>query len=615
MTRADPPATRGESSITLVVQRMTRSRGIAIAVLVGLGLSAGLAGTWLVAGRTRVVARADQATAAAEPARGWTTGYLIVPERAAEPSRPSPLELRLRVFARAIAQARASTDPPLVAFGAEALTAEIDQALVRVVDRADVSVHVRDLDSSRILFDYHGDALLNPASNNKLLTGAAALDLLGSDYVFETRLVVVGDALYMIGEGDPTLDGDSLRRLASEVAERVPIASLTKIVVDDSAFSPKLFAPGYPIDATDEAYVAPSGALSLAFNSIEITVYPLGKRETGVAFEPASTHVVLDNAAQVGRGRLTIHSIRDGSGPPSDRARTRIAITGKLGRRSVSVRRRVYDPGAFTGGALAFALAEASHREPLPVEFGVLPAVEREPGVELDESTPSLPRRLGRTVQGVDIELVALRRSAPLIEVVGHMLTWSNNSIAEQLVRTLGWRMTGAPGDWTEGCEVVRSYWQAIGQDPNALIYENGAGLSRVGRVTTRGLVDLLALTYRTQTRGASLIDALPVAGSMGTLRGRLRRSGQRVRAKTGTMAGVSGLTGVITSDTGEPMVAFSILINVRESGRMVADSRRKIEDSIVMAVLGHIDNWEAVRGELILDLEPLDISAVEQPD
>ena len=98
----------------------------------------------------------------------WSTGYVIVPESPPPPSPTSRLERRLGAFGRAVERVRAGIEPPRAAFGAEALTAEIERSLVRVSNRAEVSVHVRDLESSRILFDYHGDALLNPASNNKL---------------------------------------------------------------------------------------------------------------------------------------------------------------------------------------------------------------------------------------------------------------------------------------------------------------------------------------------------------------------------------------------------------------------------------------------------------------
>jgi D-alanyl-D-alanine carboxypeptidase/D-alanyl-D-alanine-endopeptidase (penicillin-binding protein 4) len=597
-----------EGSILLDLRAAHRTRAWVLAGLIALLVGGAATLAWLLAHpHVPGTLALHEASDAGEDHLRFA-GYHVVPERARAPSPPSPLELRLRSFAEAVEQARARLDPPLVAFGAEALTEEIERVIAQVDSKAEVSVHVRDLDSSRILFDYQGDLLLNPASNTKLLTGAAALDLLGPDFTYETAVLRVGRRLYLVGSGDPTIDGDRLRTLARSVARVVELADIDAIVFDESAFSPRSFGPGFAPEWTDEGYMAPSGALSLAFNTVEITAYAIGTKDIGVALEPPSTNLRVERV-EPQRRRLVIRALADPLRPP-DQPGTLIRVEGGAGVRVATTRRRVLAPGPFAAGAFAAALAERSGRDALPVEPGVAPL--RLPAA-LGEG--ELPRTLGTTREGEAVELVGLLRSPPLLDIVATMLAWSNNHIAEQLVRTLAARMTGKPGDWQDGCEVVRSYWQTIGEEPEQLVYVNGSGLTHDGRVSTRGLVDMLTVVHHAQTPGESLIDVLPVAGSQGTLRGRLRRSGKRVRAKTGTMTGVSGLTGVITSDEGEPIVAFSIIINVRGTTRMAAERRRTIEDRIVMAVLGHIDGWEAVRGELILDLEPLDVRAGDSGD
>lgn len=561
---------------------------------------------------------------ALEPAP-WVSALVVIPNEPPPPPPIDKLEARLAALARRVEAVSARVEPPLVAFGAEALRVDLEHSIARLDKRAQVSVHVRDLESGQVLFDYFGSALLNPASNHKLLTSSAALELLGSGYVFETRVLLVGDSLILVGEGDPTLDADALRVLATEVAERVAVATITEIVVDDSAFSPRLFGPGYSEQGSGVAHEAPSGALSLNFNTVEVTVYPVGNK-LAVRLEPDSTHVIVDNRARIATGPSTLDVRSQGSGPPRESVRTRIEITGTLARGSqgYQVRRRVADPGMFTGGAFALMLAEASQSERLPVRLATAPQVDldvlEEHGdgealafpIVLDPIDPVEPSDLLEPLAPFDpsdeVLLVAHRRSPPLLDIVSGVLAYSNNFTAEQILRTLGWRMTGDPGDWDNGSEVVRGYWVALGNDPDALIFENGSGLSVLGRVTTSGLVDLMAIASRTQSAGATLLDALPVAGEPGTLRTRLRRSGKRVRAKTGTLDGVSGLTGVITTEAGVPQVAFSILINVYEVGSVRADTRRKLEDRIVMDVLEHIDGWAATRGTLILDLEPLPV-------
>jgi D-alanyl-D-alanine carboxypeptidase/D-alanyl-D-alanine-endopeptidase (penicillin-binding protein 4) len=575
-------------------------------VLVGMG---GVQWTWGEPYRPRVV------EVAAEP-EPWITALVLIPNQPPPPPPIDKLEARLAAFARRVEAVSVGVSPPLVAFGAEALRADVEQAIARIDDRAQVSVHVRDLESERVLFDYYGSALLNPASNNKLLTSSAALELLGSDYVFETRVLLAGESLILVGEGDPTLDADALQVLAVEVSERVPVATITEIVVDDSAFSPQLFGPGYSEQGWGASHEAPSGALSLNFNTVEITVYPVG-RKVAVRLEPESAHVIVENHARLGAGpsAIEVQSSRvEGDALRREAALTKIEITGTLARgsRGYKVRRRVADPGVFTGGAFALMLAEASQSERLPVRIGTAPKVDLDVIEDQgDGEAQALPIVLER-VDGHDVLLVARRVSPPLLEIVGSVLAYSNNFAAEQLLRTLGWRMSGDPGDWVNGSEAVRGYWAALGNDPAALVFENGSGLSQMGRVTTAGLVDLMAVAARTQAQGEGLLDTLPVAGSEGTLRTRLRRSGKRVRAKTGTLDGVSGLTGVITTEAGVPQVAFSILINCREDSHVGAPARRKIEDRIVMSVLEHIDGWAATRGTLILDLEPLPVTPTE---
>ena len=560
---------------------------------------------------------------ASEP-EPWIAGLVLIPNELPPPPPIDKLEARLAALARRVEAASANVEPPMVAFEVETLRGEIEHAIARIGDRAQVSVHVRDLESDRVLFDYYGDTLLNPASNHKLLTSSAALELLGSDYVFETNVLLVGESLILVGEGDPTLDADGLRALATEVAERIPVATLTEIVVDDSAFSPRSFGPGYSEQGWGASYEAPSGALSLNFNTVEITVYPVG-RTAAIKLEPDSTHLLVDNKAHAGSAsKLDILATRGASVVVGDAAQavprescvTRIEIAGTVARgsRGYKVRRRVVDPGMFAGGAFALMLAEASQSTRLPVRVGMAPVDVDELDVFDDESegeAATFPIVLEPS-EGRSTLLVARRTSPPLLEVVHGVLAYSNNFAAEQILRTLGWRMTGDPGDWENGSEVVRGYWVALGNDPGALVFENGSGLSATGRVTTSGLVDLMAVATRTQTAGASLIDALPVAGTEGTLRTRLRRSGKRVRAKTGTLDGVSGLSGVITSEAGVAQVAFSILINVHQDDRIAADTRRKVEDRIVMDVLERIDGWAATRNTLILDLEPLPVTPGE---
>ena len=503
------------------------------------------------------------------PVTPWR--YRVIPEVDPDPDPGSLLERRLAAVAAAVeTQIRSGLRPAgLVEFDVEGLAASLEQQLARLEDQAQVSVHVRDLESQHVLFDYYGDTPLNPASNQKLLTSSVALDLLGPDYVFTTEVARDGKDLVLIGRGDPMLDHHDLRDLANLVAEQVDLAEFERLVVDDTAFGSRL-APGYSDEGPGYAWQARSGALSLDFNSVEVTVYPVsGSRAPAVRVDPPSSHVRVVNRARVGSGPGPwVVSTQDGD-------TTVIEVSGRISSRSAPVvlRRRVSDPALFTGGAFAEMLAELTASEPLPVVRGTA-------------SSHS--------------ESLLINESTSLFEILGSGLAYSNNFISEQVLRTVAWRMTGDPDDVSTAQDILYQYWNALDRGSEVVI-ENASGLSRQGRLTTSGLVDLISLAHRTAPAGASLIDALPVAGEPGTLRSRLRVSGKRVRAKTGTLSGVSGLTGVITSEAGEPQLAFSILINVADDTRgLVASRRRRIEDEIVLEVLAALDDYEARRTGIV---------------
>ncbi|PCC66492.1 D-alanyl-D-alanine carboxypeptidase / D-alanyl-D-alanine-endopeptidase (penicillin-binding protein 4) [Nannocystis exedens] len=505
-----------------------------------------------------------------EPRRDAYVEVVVVPDELPPPTAEERLMTRLAAVSRAVELARGDARPR-IALDTAGLDAAIRKIVAPLERLASVSVHVRDLGSDTVLFDFQGDVPLNPASNNKLLTTAAALDLLGADYRFETRVLRHGEDLVLVGEGDPSFDHVALAALADEIAARTDLASLTRIVVDDAAFSQRRLAPGFSDTEIGLSYQAPSGALSLDFNTVAITVAP-GPEGPVVTLVPDSTHVVIDNRATIGSGAPTVRTYARGEG---DAVETVVEVTGKIRRRAkpVQVRRRISDPGLYTGGALAVMLAARGQDAPLPVVRGRAPTY------------------------GNGAEPVARRDSAPLAVIAADALAFSNNFMAEQLLRTLGWRVTQSPGDWDNGAQVVLGYWRALGLDPNALVFENGSGLSDLGRVTTSALVDLIAVAGRVRAAEGGLVSALPVAGERGTMLSRLRKSGKRVRAKTGTLDGVSGLTGVITAEDGTPQVGFSILINVDDGRVAVAAKRKRAEDRIVMAVLRHLDAWAAAGG------------------
>lgn len=472
---------------------------------------------------------------------------------AAEPSAAAVDSWVQRIEARLL-----TVEQQAHAHAASRLPAAPDLALVQRLESlaasrprsAALGIAVRDLSTGAVVFEWDEHRALNPASNHKLLTAAAALELLGADYRFETRVLRSGDALVLVGEGDPSLQVGDLRALAQQVAEHVDLTQIKRVVVDDTAFSARRLGPGYSATGPGVSYMAPSGALSLQWNTVEIWARGAASGQpVSISVSPPCGHVTVRSSATGGRGSLTIQTRAEGE-------RTVIDIRGRLpSGAKVHQRRRVGDPGRFTGSTFA-ALLRAHGAPALPVELG---------------STPK------------HAEAIVTHRSAPLPQVLRTALSYSNNFASEQLLRTLGWRMTGEPGDWTNGRLALRRYWAAAGLPLRELLFENASGLSTRGRVSASGLADLMAFATREGSEAASLATLLPQAGREGTMRGRLRRASGRVHAKTGTLEGASALTGVAQTRSGEHL-GFSILVG----GPISASRSRRLQDRVVMALVDH---------------------------
>lgn len=476
----------------------------------------------------------------------------------ADATDPHAAQWRARIERRLDALSRSMRQAATVSQETDTQPDALSDQLRRIIERtdglADVGVAVRELSTGAELFSFQGDRELNPASNHKLLTSIAAVELLGADYRFSTDVRLDGDALVLVGDGDPSLQVDDLDALARRVVDSgIDLSRVRRIVADDSAFSSRRFGPGYDRTGPSWSYLAPSGALSLQFNTVTVTVRPSGRGHAPrVSVQPPCPHLVVDNHAVSGRsGHLSIET-------RAEAGQTIVSVGGSIGRSAVTARRRIADPAGFAASTFAMALAQHSGGTVLAVRRG-------------QASSTARP--------------VAQHHSAPLPEVLSAALVFSNNFTSEQVLRTLGRRLTGQPGDWANGRVALERFWAAIGRDAEALTFENASGYSVDGRLTAKGLVALLALTERPGSPAQALVEILPAAGRNGTMRHRLKGTHGRVRAKTGTLSGASALSGLVVSRDGQRRLGFSILVN----GTLTAGSSRRLQDRMVMAMVQHL--------------------------
>jgi len=414
-----------------------------------------------------------------------------------------------------------------------------------------VGVVVRDLHSGRITVEHRGDAAVVPASNMKLVAAASALELLGPDHVFFTRLktrgrleagVLTGD-LVLEGNGDPEFGGGNAAANPARWAALLQAEGVTRVTGDLVLVERVLDREGshpdwacYPAAARFLPEVA---ALGNGDNTVAITVQP-GARvglPGRLSVRPDCGHVTLVNQTTTVKGRSSGPGFTRAPGSNRIEVRARVPLAS---RRGVSGSASVDDPPLFLARCFRRALERA--------------------GVRLE----------GKIVRAADAEgrIVAEHRTT-VATLLGTCLKQSDNRIAEILSKSAGAMLTGEAGSFANASRAAQAIMKRAGAESDAAVYRDGCGLSRSNRITPRQLVRLLAWAARRPWR-ALFFDSLAKGGERGsTLRSRFRSRPlcDCIRAKTGYLDGVRSLSGYLRVAPDRALV-FSVIINASHGSR-----------------------------------------------
>jgi D-alanyl-D-alanine carboxypeptidase/D-alanyl-D-alanine-endopeptidase (penicillin-binding protein 4) len=436
--------------------------------------------------------------------------------------------------------------------GEPTLSGALEAALgVRGLRGARIAALVVDAETGQTLFARDADRPMVPASNLKVLTALAALEAFGPTHRFATR--VLADAppdaegavewLYLQGGGDPSLTSESWWRLAADLRLLGLRKVRSGIVYDDAAFDSVRWHPSWG-RVSSRAYYAPVGALTANYGAFTVETRPGAKQgePVSVTLDPPVDLLRVVNRARTGAagGRSSLRVDRAVVGDLEE-----VRVSGNLpaGQKSKRFYRSVADPARYAAavatlqlGANGIAVGPAQVAGPVPETASELLVFE------------------GRR----------------LAEVVRLLIKYSNNGIAESLLKALGAAREGTPGSWGNGAAAIRERLAGLGLDPAGFSMVDGSGLSTQNRVTPRVLVQALQLARGSFSVGPELVAALPIGARDGTLSKRADAAGERVRAKTGLLDSVTGLSGFAELSDGRDVV-FSILVNGYRAGDAAA--------------------------------------------
>ena len=193
----------------------------------------------------------------------------------------------------------------------------------------------------------------------------------------------------------------------------------------------------------------------------------------------------------------------------------------------------------------------------------------------------------------------------PLALALRGLNKFSNNFVAEQILKTIGAEHFEPPGSTKKGLMVFEKYMKQLGYEPGQYKIFDGSGLSRQNQLSPAILVDIMRNIKNDLSIYPEFVTALGVMGVDGNVKDRMRKvkSSSKARVKTGTLNFVSSLSGFFESREGE-LFAFSILMNDLKcsNGRV-----KRIQDQIIQKGLNfrRVPTGSVVTDDRVKRLQP----------
>jgi D-alanyl-D-alanine carboxypeptidase/D-alanyl-D-alanine-endopeptidase (penicillin-binding protein 4) len=420
---------------------------------------------------------------------------------------------------------------------ADPLPASVVHALRKTdIPMSAVAIEVREAGKSIPLVSHNDQIPMNPASTMKLLTTYAGLEMLGPAYRWKTEAyldgklengVLYGNVIFK-GYGDPKLTIEAFWLWLRELRQRGLREIRGDIVLDTHFFADDHYDPTLFDNKPTRAYNVGPNALLLNFNVLHLRLLPNGEQTTAL-LEPELSGYRLIN-------RITASASLPCNGEDE--------YTSHLEGHSIVLEGRI--PSLCGEAQDYFSLLPHN-----AYFFALFSALWQELGGQIrgNVRTGNVPDTLS---------VFSTHLSPPLSEVIRDINKFSNNTMARQLFLTLG---ANDQKTITSSISAVTLWLYAQQLDFPELTLENGAGLSRIARISARHLADILQRAENSPY-SAELEASLPILGMDGTIKGRFKGSQITGHAhlKTGSLEGVKSIAGYVHTQSGKRYIVTFII-------------------------------------------------------
>jgi len=427
------------------------------------------------------------------------------------------------------------------------------------------------------VFEYNPAESLMPASVLKLVTSAAALELLGPGYCFKTQVGYTGNLktltgrltgdIVITGGGDPSLGsqyfkdhyGNFLKDWITGVRE-LGIKNIEgRIITDDSRYDHQPVPPKWLWEDIGNYYGAGAYGLSAFDNMFEIH---FSTSEDGST--PEITGMIPDLCRYELTNRLTASGNTDNgyvfSAPYNDYGW--IAGSIPVNREDFVLKAAISDPPLLIAEIFDSMLDSA--------------------GITIS-MYPSTTRLAKNTIYEVPVTIAEVT-SPPLSRIIEVLNHESVNLYAEHLLKEIG-KICNGKGTTEAGIEVIYRFLENSGVNPAGMFLEDGSGMSPLDAVTSRGLSELLVFMKNKSEYFSEFYNSFPDAGKEGTIKSNFKNPvfNSNLRAKSGSMTRVTSYAGYFKSMSGIDM-AFSIIVNnfSGPSQRIINGIEELLEETIL---------------------------------
>lgn len=426
---------------------------------------------------------------------------------------------------------------------------------------AGISMCFRDAYTGEEIASYNEHMALGSASLMKLVTTAAALDILGPEFRFSTRIGYAGSFnaadsslkgyLVIKGGADPTIlseyfpdhQNNIIETWAEELYDE-GIRNVSGSVVSDALIFDHHTAPGgWNWSDLGNYYGAGAHGVCIFDNMYRIHFRsgPEGTKPELVSTEPEIEGLIIEN-------RLMSFGKKDNAYVYLEPFGNHAVIRGEIpvNRNDFILKASIPDPPLLTSALLQKALTERG------VSFGKRPT-----SLRLSPSVAAEYRSSPKTVCFTSYSPV-------LAEIIKVTNTESVNVYAEQILKYLGALYTKQESASTEsGLEAVRKHLETWPFHSKGLYMSDGSGLSRSNALSAHFITSLLYTMRSKSSYGHYFYNSLPEAGKTGTLQNYFRDDVfvDNLRAKSGTAGGMRNYAGYFKTSEGRD-IAFAVLVN-----------------------------------------------------